>query len=174
MCKGGEFDLSFESLTSHATRQALRELPTTDPEFFAEISQPRSCAHVAPALSPEQEALEDDPPDDELTDDSDVPFLEVCAHHHESLNPSLPQLDTTHVYIPNETGGLTSTATAEDTLVESVDGVVVDVTPQEDTLPSHRSKRNCRRNVLYSKEWWVDNRGDDGNEEEDNNDEYME
>ena len=85
MCKGGEFDLSFESLTSHAARKVLQELPTTDSDFFAEITQARSHVNFSPSLSPEQEALEDAAPDEGPADDSDVPFLEVCAHHHEAL-----------------------------------------------------------------------------------------
>jgi hypothetical protein len=163
MCKGGELDLSVESLTSHAARQVLRELPTTDPEFFAEISQPRSHVGVTPTLTPEQEASEDASSNDEdgPTDDSDVPFLEVHAHHHESLNPSSSLSDLAQVYVPNDTGGLTTTAAAEDTLVESVNDVVVDVTPQDDPQPTCR---NRRRNVLYNEDWWADSRGSDDEE----------
>lgn len=124
MCKGGEFDLSFESLTSHAIRQVLRELPTTDPVFFAELSQSRSHMDIVPSLTAEQVALEDAPSNNEIgpADDSDVPFLEVCAHHHESLNTT-PSVDPAQLYVPNGTDGLMSTAVAEDTLIESVDGV---------------------------------------------------
>jgi hypothetical protein len=46
--------------------------------------------------------LEDASPDDENgpADNSDVPFLEVQAHHHEFLNPS-SLLDPVLVYVPN-------------------------------------------------------------------------
>jgi hypothetical protein len=147
MCKGGEFDLSFESLTSHAAQQALRDLPMTDPKFFAEITQPRSHINVPPSLNPEQEALEDALPDEGPTDDSDVPFLEVHAHHHETLHPMIPTPlpDASQVYVPIKAGGLSSTACAEETLVESVDGEVVDVTPQEDSRGC--SRRNRVKNV---------------------------
>ena len=172
MCKGGEFDLSFESLTSHAIRQVLRELPTTDPDFFAELSQSRSHMDIVPSLTAEQVALEDAPSNNEIgpADDSDVPFLEVCAHHHESLNTT-PSVDPAQLYVPNSTDGLMSTAVAEDTLIESVDGVVVDVTPEDDTRPTRRIRR---RNVLYNKDWWADSRGSDDEEEPDQNDsEYI-
>ena len=58
MCQVGEFNLSYESLTSSATRQLLRDLPLTDPEFFAELSKPRSRV-PAPALSAEDVLHED-------------------------------------------------------------------------------------------------------------------
>jgi len=130
MCKGGELDLSFESLTSHMAHQVLRELPTTNPEFFAEISQSHSHVNVTPTLTPEQEALE-------------------------SLS------DPAQVYVPNDTGGLTTMAAAEDALVELVNDVVVDVTPQDDPRPT---RRNRRRNVLYNKDWWADSRNSDDEE----------
>jgi hypothetical protein len=60
MCKAGQFNLSYDSLTSHEARQALRNLPNTDPTFFAEISQPRSCSeHAAPFLDEHQIQQED-------------------------------------------------------------------------------------------------------------------
>ena len=49
----------------------LQDLPTTNPEFFAEITQPHSHVNVPPSLSPEQEALEDTAPDEGPADDSD-------------------------------------------------------------------------------------------------------
>jgi hypothetical protein len=139
MCKGGEFDLSFESLTSDAARKVLWDLLTTNPEFFAKITQPRSHVNVPPSLSPEQEALEDAAPDEGPADDSDVPFLEICTHHHEALDPP-PQSEVPQVYVPTESGGLSSTASAEDTLVESVNGDIFDVTPEVN--PRGCSRRN--------------------------------
>ena len=161
MCRGGEFDLSFESLTSHEARRALRELPITDPALFAEISQPRSCVGVVPSLTPDEALLEDNPPDEGAEDDSDVPFAEVCAHHYESLNTS--PLDPAQIYLPNETGGLTSTAGSESILVEAVDDVVVNVTP--DVTASGRGRRVRRKNVLYNGKWWHDHQ-DEGVDED--------
>ena len=60
MCKVGPFDLLYESLTSREAWQALCDLPNTDPTFFTEISQPRSCyQHVVPILNDDQAAQED-------------------------------------------------------------------------------------------------------------------
>jgi len=60
MCRAGHLIYSYKSLTSCEARQALRDLPITDPAFFAEISKPRSRSqHVAPVLSDDQVAQED-------------------------------------------------------------------------------------------------------------------
>lgn len=37
MCRAGEFNLSFESLTSSRALDVLRDLPKEDPEFFKEL-----------------------------------------------------------------------------------------------------------------------------------------
>ena len=39
LCKIGEFDLSYESLTSFEARETLREMKTADPAFWAELTQ---------------------------------------------------------------------------------------------------------------------------------------
>ena len=126
----------------------LWELPTTDPALFAKISQPHSHVGVMPSLT----LLEDNPPDKGAKDDSDVPFAKVCAHHNETLNTS--PLDPAQIYLPNETGGLTSMAGSENTLVKAVDDVVVNVTP--DDTASGWGQRVQHRNVLYSGKWWHD------------------
>ena len=75
MCRAGEFNLSYESLTSRAARQNLRDLHETETEFLAELRRPRS--HVlAPVLSHDEALLEDS---EELEldipgDDSSVPL----------------------------------------------------------------------------------------------------
>ncbi|KAI1782136.1 hypothetical protein LXA43DRAFT_862600, partial [Ganoderma leucocontextum] len=38
LCSAGAFNMSFESLTSLEARQALNELKTSDPAFYAEIT----------------------------------------------------------------------------------------------------------------------------------------
>ncbi|KAI1782660.1 hypothetical protein LXA43DRAFT_873925, partial [Ganoderma leucocontextum] len=38
LCEAGPFNMSFESLTSLEARQALNELKTSDPAFYAEIT----------------------------------------------------------------------------------------------------------------------------------------
>ena len=60
MCAAGQFNLSYDSLTSYEARRVLRDLPNTDPTFFAEISQPRSRAgHAVPILNECQTQQED-------------------------------------------------------------------------------------------------------------------
>jgi hypothetical protein len=86
---------------------------------------------ITPSLTPEEALLEGNPPDEGAEDDSDIPFAEVCAHHHKTLNTSPPSLDHAQIYLPNKTGGLTSTAGSENTLVEAVDNVVVNITPDD-------------------------------------------
>lgn len=39
LCQAGDFNLSYESLTSFAVREKLRNFKTTDPDFWAELSQ---------------------------------------------------------------------------------------------------------------------------------------
>jgi len=124
MCRAGQFDLSYESLTCHEARRILRELPVTEPDLYAEISQPRSRNHTVPVLTPKEATLEDSASDSSADDDSDVPLAEVRAHQ-ETTDTGNPD----QVYIANETGGLTSTACAEEVLVESVNGELVDITP---------------------------------------------
>ena len=41
MCKGGEFNLSQDSLTSREMRDVLNNLYVDDPVFFRELSQKR-------------------------------------------------------------------------------------------------------------------------------------
>jgi len=88
--------------------------------------------------------MEDAAPDEGPADNSDVPFLKVCTHHHEALDPP-PQSEVSQVYAPTESGGLSSTASAEDTLVESVNGEVFNITPEVD--PRGRSQRKCVKGI---------------------------
>ena len=71
MCKSSEFNLSYDSLTSFEAGQTLRDLPVSDPEFYAERSR-----RPAPTLSAEEAKLED-VEENNLNifgDDSEVPL----------------------------------------------------------------------------------------------------
>ncbi|PPR03038.1 hypothetical protein CVT26_004573 [Gymnopilus dilepis] len=163
MCSAGKFNLSYESLTSHEARQALRELPQTDPEFFAELTQPRTRATV-PTLSPEQIEVEDAAPSSDSTpdDDSDVPLTELIAYQAETqVEPAseVPAVEVAEeVYVADESGGLVSTAEAEETLVEAVGAEIIDATP---VSSSGRVRRTRRLNVRYHNEWWHDHADED-------------
>ena len=158
MCRAGQFNLSFESLTGHEARQLLRDLPTADPTFFAELSQPRSRTAVAPNLTAQQMTAEDaEPAFTDIVDDSDVPLLEVMANHHDQGS----EVETSeYIYTTNDTGGLTSTAGAEAISTKAVGDIVDDVTPDDPGL-TRRQCRMRRKNVLYQGDWWVDHGGEE-------------
>jgi hypothetical protein len=133
--------------------------------FFAEISQPRSRSqHAAPALDDDQVILEDSEDQyggADALDDSDVPVPEVDVHQVElvaatgpSQTPSTENLmeDLIHIYIADEVGGLSSAAEAEDTLIESIDSRVTDIS----SASTGRPTRTRRSNVLYSGKEWMD------------------
>jgi hypothetical protein len=66
--------LSYDSLTSHEARQTLRELKTTDPELWAQLTKKRDPkTHI--------DATEVDGNEDEVPfeDDSDLPCEAVIA-----------------------------------------------------------------------------------------------
>lgn len=146
MCQVGEFNLSYESLTSSATRQHLRDLPLTDPEFFAELSKPRSRV-PAPALSAEDVLHED-----AEVSDVDVPGDDLAV-------PLEAVLDAMHGDLPRESDGMfeegpdgvVSRAEAEEVLIEEVDGVVVDATSSL-AEEEGRGKRKRFRNKFYEQD----------------------
>jgi hypothetical protein len=72
MCRTGNFDLSYDSLISYEARQKLRGLKTTDPEFWAELTQ-----RTGPVLEvPGETIVEDDETTEPLVeDDSDLPLI---------------------------------------------------------------------------------------------------
>jgi hypothetical protein len=160
MCRAGQFNLSYESLTSHGARQMLRDLPTTDPAFFAELSQPRSRTPVAPTLTAQQMTAEDADATD-IVDESDVPLSEVMAAHH-NRESEAETSSSENIYTTNETGGLTSTAGAENVYTEAVGDVIDDVTPDVPG-PLRRTQRARRKNIRYQGDWWLDH-GDDEEE----------
>jgi hypothetical protein len=151
MCKVNGFNLSYESLTSSETRQILRNLPETDPEFFAELTQPRSRV-AAPTLTPE-EATEEDSEVSEVNspgDDTAVPLDAVIDAIHGNL-------DVDDWFVPSEDGGLESTAEAEETLVEEVEGVKIDTTHLVEKLEGrgHRTKTKSKFYSDESLKWWA-------------------
>ena len=152
MCKAGELDLSYESLTSHEARQMLRDLPRTDPSFFAEISQP--CSGQTPSLSTSECLQEDSENLFEAPDDSDVPLAEVAAYCEDlafatALAAPINGDDADYIYLPDEDGGLSCVNDAESVAKECVGGDEAPVIDTSNAVPS-RPKRNRRPNVLYS------------------------
>lgn len=148
MCKTGDLNLSYESLTSATARQLLRDLPTTDPLFFAELSTPRTRIE----LTPEEEQSEDqDTSEEDLpNDDSSVPLEAIVDAVHGILPHDGPET----MFVVG-TDGVVSRAEAEETLIEEVNGVVVDATStvgQEEG----RGKRKKFRNRFYEPQNWIE------------------
>ena len=165
MCKAGPFDLSYESLTSCEAQQALHDLPNMDPTFFIEISQPHSHSqHAVPILNDDQAAQEDlevQYGGADALDNSNVPLPEVDAHQvklvsksqtHSSDSTQEHEEDLVHTYITDDKGGLPSVAEAKDTLIESIDSHVTDVS----SAFMGRATCICPSNVLYSGKKWMD------------------
>ncbi|KAF8166376.1 hypothetical protein BJ912DRAFT_243071 [Pholiota molesta] len=144
MCRVGVHDanLSYESLTSPTARQMLRDLPITDPDFFAELTRVRNSP---PVLTDEEAQLEDVEVSelDVPSDDSAVPLEAV----EDALHGALPMDDIEQEFIVGEYG-LVSAAEAEETLVESVNDVVLDTTSIVDQGLG-RGRRKKFRNMLY-------------------------
>jgi hypothetical protein len=171
MCRAGDFNLSYTSLTSREALKALHELVTVDPMFWAEITQPRSQGsvpnHAPPTLTSLQEQTEDleESAIDINGDDSEVPMTDVVSAHTQlECSDSMDCDDDDELYIPGEEGGLVSTADAECASLESVQGEVVDATQATQAVEG-RGKCKKRANILYSSKFWVANDGSDANEE---------
>jgi hypothetical protein len=142
MCRAGEFNLSYASLTSREASKALHELVTVDPGFWAEITQPRSRGgiphHHPPPLTSQQEESEDveECAVDIHGDDSEVPMTNVISAHTQ-YSDSMDcddngnndgNNDNDKLYIVGEEGGLVSTADAESVAMESINGKIIDAT----------------------------------------------
>lgn len=146
--------LSYESLTSASTRQKLRELPETDPHFFAELSRERN---APPLLTEEEVHLEDmesesPPPIDIPGDDSVVPLDAV----EDAVHGLLPAAELNQAFIHGKYG-LVSTAEAEETLVESIDGVVIDTSSSMARVLGRGQRKKFRnRNYLANFEFTHD------------------
>ena len=144
MCRVGDStsNLSYESLTSPDTRQVLRGLPISDPDFFAELTRNRD---QGPELTDDDAPLEDS---EEL--DLDVPG-------DDSVVPLEAIQDLVHGLLPTDDAegafklgqdGLISAAEAEETLVEEIEGVVTDTTSVRDQELG-QGKRKKFRNRHY-------------------------
>jgi hypothetical protein len=145
LCRAeGDANLSYESLTSPATRQMLRELPTTNPEFFTELTRKHNTPPVLSNIEVETEDMGDleiDIPGDDCA----VPLEAV----QDAVHGLLPADDVEQEFVVGQHNRLVSAAEAEETLIESVNGVVVDTTS---TAEVHigRGKRKKFRNTNYN------------------------
>lgn len=78
MCRTSGFNLSYESLTGYNARQKLRELKTTDPDFWDQLTK-NSIADAAPG--PDDKVAEDEETADLplFEDDSDLPCQSIVS-----------------------------------------------------------------------------------------------
>jgi hypothetical protein len=77
MCHTGEFNLSYQSLTSFTARKKLRNLKSTNPEFWQELTT------VAHQTIPDGDIIDKDDTeaaDARFDDDSDPPCDAIIKH----------------------------------------------------------------------------------------------
>ena len=78
MCRTGNFNLSYDSLTGYEARQKLHDLKTTDPDFLAELTQK---ATVKLIVHPNEVIAEDEDTVNPLfKDNSDLPCEAIIAN----------------------------------------------------------------------------------------------
>ncbi len=137
----------------------LRELPESDPLFFAELSRERS---APPLLTEDEVHLEDmqlelPPPIDIPGDDSVVPMEAV----EDAVHGLLPTAEPDQAFIHGKYG-LVSSAEAEETLVECVEGVITDTSStMAQALGRGRRKKFRNRNYLENFEFTDDSKVSD-------------
>ena len=78
MCRAGQFNLSYQSLTSFNARETLRNLKTTNPEFWRELTGGRSEDPVNDDQVVDEDDIEAQAA--HYDDDSDLPCDAVIAH----------------------------------------------------------------------------------------------
>jgi hypothetical protein len=69
MCKAKDFNLSYKCLTGFALRQALRDLPQTDPAFQLELLSAKSASELVEKIMEDEIILEDNEDLPEVFDD---------------------------------------------------------------------------------------------------------
>jgi len=163
---GREWNLSYASLTSFDARETLRNMKTTDPKFWEDLTkaQRQNLPDTAETLP------EDDAPDtnleDEVGDDSELPMPLLISAMTSGNLPEGVAID--------EDGGLVSVAEAESVDIEQEpDGVVGESSaeanyhdqpkdiPKEEG-PERRGKRIRTTSKRYDTSlFWRHNDGDD-------------
>src|SRR4051794_41059165 len=86
MCRVRGFNLSYQSLTSFEAREKLRNLKSTDPEFYAELVAGTNCDEVK-----QGDTVQEDDPEvlgiGDVDDDSNLPCKAVIASVTEQALP---------------------------------------------------------------------------------------
>ena len=145
MCCTGGFNLSYASLTSYEARQKLRDLKTTDPNFWNELTQ-KTTADAA-GMADENMSKDEDIGEVSFEDDSDLPCETIIAH---VLGPDLGA-----GVISTPDGNLMSTVAAESLDRDETKGSVGEgnvIAPIDQDDLGH-GKRKITKIKLYDSFW---------------------
>jgi hypothetical protein len=139
MCRTGCFNLSYESLTSYEARQKLRDVKSSDPEQWAQLTQTAASESDATAEESQFKAEDDENIAPFFEDDSDLACNKVIS----SVLEACPE----GVGMSAANGDFVSTRAAE-----SIDNDEVTNRQQQETELG-RGKRKKQSNKLYSSFW---------------------
>jgi hypothetical protein len=160
MCRTGDFNMSYDSLTSYDARQKLRDLKTTDSEFWDELTRKSAAGLI---IADEDNVAEDEENTDPFfEDDSDLPCDAIIS----------TVLGTHPVGVTlNATGDVVSAAAAESLDNDKIDELLPnEVTENNDkageTAEMGRGKRKRTSNKLYSTNAFWRHHDNDGSDEE--------
>jgi hypothetical protein len=156
MCRTGNFNLSYDSLTGFEARQTLHNLKTTDPNFWNELTQ-NTAAEVADISNVDMPEDEDDG-EVLFEDDSDIPCEAIIA----CVIGSKPRAGVSST--PD--GNLMSTAAAESLDKDETEGDTSEVA----LAAKHdlgRGKRKITKNRQYGLFWRHNDEDPSDCEEED-------
>lgn len=159
MCRTGDFNLSYDSLTSYEARQKLRNLKTTDSEFWDELTRKSAAGLI---IADEDNVAEDEENTDPFfEDDSDLPCDAIIS----------TVLGTNPVGVTlNATGDVVSAAAAEsldnDKIDEMLPNEVAENNKAGETAEMGRGKRKRTSNKLYSTNAFWQHHNNIGSDEE--------
>lgn len=168
MCRTGDFNLSYESLTDpRTTRARLNNLKATDPQFYAELTSTQYENVNVPTAEGEDldEDVQNDPDlDATFEDDSDVPInvvRAVVAHSQPSVPVRFSALGEVAMDVAAESNDLEEESpTGEGALqpeMETSGGVPTAVS--DGLGVSGDGKRVRTKSKMYSEDtlrWWRD------------------
>jgi hypothetical protein len=134
MCRTGDFNLSYDSLTSYDARQKLCNLKTTDSEFWDELTWKSAMGLI---IANEENIAEDEENTDLFfEDDSDLPCDAIIS----------TVLRTNPVGITlNATGNVVSAAAAESLDNGKIDEMLPNEVTENNDKASETTEMGCRK-----------------------------
>ncbi|KAL7277451.1 hypothetical protein ACG7TL_008372 [Trametes sanguinea] len=155
LCEAGQFNMSYECLSSAAAREALSELREADPVFYAEITSGQDHASIC-ATGPDGTFVEDADPNTagfELGDDSATRLktvVESLSLRNRSDEPAVYSDSDEDALVPGDVAD--SDADAFGAAVQSAAQAVKSI--EAGPAPSRASKRVRFPNKLYNNAEW--------------------